>query len=161
MRLLILTICFSPLFLSFFLHFPFKQCICPDLLRLFSQFCPSSRYRRENARRRHNYLPFIIEILRILAKEGRLVPMVEKVCVITMYYFIITIPVKQHIFLFLLPWISEQFLFTSFIRGFLNLGSDECPTTTESWKQTASAAELGLLHKCTRFSAFFPQQELT
>ncbi|VDO57053.1 unnamed protein product [Haemonchus placei] len=36
-------------------------------------------YRRENARRRHNYLPFIVEILRILAKEGRLVPMVEKV----------------------------------------------------------------------------------
>ncbi|KAK6026121.1 ubiquitin carboxyl-terminal hydrolase, family 1 [Ostertagia ostertagi] len=35
-------------------------------------------YRRENARRRHNYLPFIVEILRILAKEGRLVPMVEK-----------------------------------------------------------------------------------
>ncbi|CAJ0604794.1 unnamed protein product [Cylicocyclus nassatus] len=35
-------------------------------------------YRRENARRRHNYLPFIVEMLRILAKEGRLVPLVEK-----------------------------------------------------------------------------------
>lgn len=46
---------------------------------LYERRSYASRYRRENARRRHNYLPFIVEILRILAKEGRLVPMVEKV----------------------------------------------------------------------------------
>uniref|UniRef100_A0A1I7TNT2 Ubiquitin carboxyl-terminal hydrolase n=1 Tax=Caenorhabditis tropicalis TaxID=1561998 RepID=A0A1I7TNT2_9PELO len=35
-------------------------------------------YRKENARRRHNYTPFIIQLLKILAKEGKLVPLVEK-----------------------------------------------------------------------------------
>uniref|UniRef100_A0A1I7X4A7 ubiquitinyl hydrolase 1 n=1 Tax=Heterorhabditis bacteriophora TaxID=37862 RepID=A0A1I7X4A7_HETBA len=35
-------------------------------------------YRVENVRRRHNYLPFIIELLKILAKEGKLVPLVEQ-----------------------------------------------------------------------------------
>uniref|UniRef100_A0A915CUU4 Ubiquitin carboxyl-terminal hydrolase n=1 Tax=Ditylenchus dipsaci TaxID=166011 RepID=A0A915CUU4_9BILA len=35
------------------------------------------RYKIENARRRHNYTPFIVELLKILAKEGRLVGMVE------------------------------------------------------------------------------------
>jgi len=34
--------------------------------------------RRENIRRRHNYMPFIVELLKILAKEGRLVPLVEE-----------------------------------------------------------------------------------
>src|SRR4051812_27785487 len=36
------------------------------------------RYRIENNRRRHNYTPFIVELLKILAREGKLVPMVEK-----------------------------------------------------------------------------------
>jgi len=36
------------------------------------------RYRKENARRRHNYIPFIVELLKILAKEGKLVPLVER-----------------------------------------------------------------------------------
>jgi len=36
------------------------------------------RYKIENARRRHNYTPFIVELLKILAKEGKLVPLVEK-----------------------------------------------------------------------------------
>jgi len=38
----------------------------------------SRRYRIENARRRHNYTPFIVELLKLLAKEGKLVPLVEK-----------------------------------------------------------------------------------
>jgi ubiquitin carboxyl-terminal hydrolase L5 len=36
------------------------------------------RYRKENVRRRHNYVPFIVELLKILAKEQKLVPLVEK-----------------------------------------------------------------------------------
>ena len=30
-------------------------------------------YRVENVRRRHNYLPFIVELLRVLAEQGKLV----------------------------------------------------------------------------------------
>ena len=33
----------------------------------------------ENVRRKHNYLPLIVEILKLLGKEGKLVPLVEKV----------------------------------------------------------------------------------
>ena len=33
----------------------------------------------ENIRRQHNYLPFIMELLKILAQEGKLVDLVEKV----------------------------------------------------------------------------------
>lgn len=36
------------------------------------------RYRIENIRRKHNYLPLIVEILKILAKEGKLMPLYEK-----------------------------------------------------------------------------------
>ncbi|KAI6191759.1 Ubiquitin carboxyl-terminal hydrolase [Aphelenchoides bicaudatus] len=35
-------------------------------------------YRTENTRRRHNYLPFIVELLKTLAKEGKLNPLVEQ-----------------------------------------------------------------------------------
>jgi len=34
--------------------------------------------RKENVRRRHNYVPFIVELLKILAKEQKLVPLVEQ-----------------------------------------------------------------------------------
>lgn len=37
-----------------------------------------ARYRIENIRRKHNYLPLIVEILKILAKEGKLLPLYEK-----------------------------------------------------------------------------------
>lgn len=36
------------------------------------------RYKIENIRRKHNYLPLIVEILKILAKEGKLIPLYEK-----------------------------------------------------------------------------------
>jgi len=35
------------------------------------------RYTVENNRRRHNYIPFIVELLKLMAKEGKLVPMVK------------------------------------------------------------------------------------
>lgn len=36
------------------------------------------KYQQEMARRRHNYLPFIIMLLRILAEEKKLLPLLEK-----------------------------------------------------------------------------------
>jgi ubiquitin carboxyl-terminal hydrolase L5 len=39
------------------------------------------RYKIENVRRRHNYIPFIVELLKILAREGKLVPLTEKAIV--------------------------------------------------------------------------------
>lgn len=36
------------------------------------------KYKIENIRRRHNYLPFIVELFKILAKEGQLVSLYEK-----------------------------------------------------------------------------------
>jgi len=36
------------------------------------------KYKQENLRRKHNYFPFIVEMLRILAKEGKLVPLIEE-----------------------------------------------------------------------------------
>lgn len=32
----------------------------------------------ENTRRRHNYTPFLVELVKILAKEDKLVPLVQK-----------------------------------------------------------------------------------
>lgn len=40
--------------------------------------CKRQRYKIENIRRRHNYLPFIMELLKILASEKKLVPLIEK-----------------------------------------------------------------------------------
>lgn len=36
------------------------------------------RYKIENVRRKHNYLPLIVEILKILASEKELIPLYEK-----------------------------------------------------------------------------------
>uniref|UniRef100_A0A0B7BRF3 Ubiquitin carboxyl-terminal hydrolase n=1 Tax=Arion vulgaris TaxID=1028688 RepID=A0A0B7BRF3_9EUPU len=36
------------------------------------------RYQIENLRRRHNYLPFIMELLKILAEDRQLLPLIEK-----------------------------------------------------------------------------------
>lgn len=36
------------------------------------------RYKIENIRRKHNYLPFIVELLKILAQQGQLTAFYEK-----------------------------------------------------------------------------------
>ncbi|XP_014216218.1 ubiquitin carboxyl-terminal hydrolase isozyme L5 [Copidosoma floridanum] len=38
----------------------------------------SKKYKIENIRRKHNYLPLIVELLKVLAKEGKLVPLYQK-----------------------------------------------------------------------------------
>ena len=38
----------------------------------------SKRYQIENVRRKHNYLPLIMELLKVLAKEGKLVSLYQK-----------------------------------------------------------------------------------
>lgn len=36
------------------------------------------RFQIENIRRKHNYLPFIVELLKMLAEQGQLLPIYEK-----------------------------------------------------------------------------------
>lgn len=42
------------------------------------------RYKMENVRRRHNYLPFIMELLKLLAKKGDLVDLAERAKTLTL-----------------------------------------------------------------------------
>jgi len=35
------------------------------------------RWKEENIRRRHNYVPFVVQLLRILASKGELMPLLE------------------------------------------------------------------------------------
>ncbi|KAK9500953.1 hypothetical protein O3M35_002110 [Rhynocoris fuscipes] len=43
-----------------------------------------NRYRQENIRRKHNYLPLIVELLKMCASEGQLLPLYEKAKAATM-----------------------------------------------------------------------------
>lgn len=49
-------------------------------LRMLIQYedVKMERYKQEMIRRRHNYLPFIIMLLKILAEEKKLMPLYEK-----------------------------------------------------------------------------------
>lgn len=44
-------------------------------------------FKAENIRRRHNYIPFIVELLKVLAKEGKLVPLVQEVFCVFVFLF--------------------------------------------------------------------------
>jgi ubiquitin carboxyl-terminal hydrolase L5 len=46
--------------------------------RIHEEELKQERYRVENIRRKHNYLPLIVEILKALGQEGKLVELVEK-----------------------------------------------------------------------------------
>jgi ubiquitin carboxyl-terminal hydrolase L5 len=57
---------------------PADSAALPDLeqqLRLEEQ--KRSRWKAENLRRKHNYLPFLINLLRELAKKGQLLPLLD------------------------------------------------------------------------------------
>lgn len=59
-----------------------NACDHAELERLQSlievEIAKSKRYQIENIRRKHNYLPLIMELLKILAKEGKLVSLYQK-----------------------------------------------------------------------------------
>lgn len=42
------------------------------------EIAKKKRYKVENIRRKHNYLPFIVELLKMLAEQGQLMPLYEK-----------------------------------------------------------------------------------
>lgn len=46
--------------------------------QLDDELANQERQRQENIRRRHNYIPFIMKVLRVLAKEGKMKPMIDK-----------------------------------------------------------------------------------
>ncbi|GMT32544.1 hypothetical protein PFISCL1PPCAC_23841, partial [Pristionchus fissidentatus] len=52
--------------------------ICDLQQAIADQEEKTKRHKTENARRRHNYIPLIVEILRTLAREDKLVPLVEQ-----------------------------------------------------------------------------------
>jgi ubiquitin carboxyl-terminal hydrolase L5 len=57
---------------------PADSAALPDLeqqLRFEEQ--KRSRWKAENLRRKHNYLPFLINLLRELAKKGQLLPLLD------------------------------------------------------------------------------------
>ena len=46
--------------------------------KLEDELANQERQRQENIRRRHNYIPFIMKLLKALAAEGKMQPMVER-----------------------------------------------------------------------------------
>ncbi|XP_063983046.1 ubiquitin carboxyl-terminal hydrolase isozyme L5 [Diachasmimorpha longicaudata] len=62
-----------------------KKSKCTDLVEIArlqslieGENSKSQRYKIENIRRKHNYLPLIMELLKVLATEGKLVPLYQK-----------------------------------------------------------------------------------
>jgi len=47
-------------------------------MQIEDEISKRKRYRIENIRRKHNYLPLIVELLRILGEKGQLMPLYEK-----------------------------------------------------------------------------------
>lgn len=54
----------------------------PEVARLRmlieDEVAKKKRYKVENIRRKHNYLPLIVELLKMLAEQGKLLPIYEK-----------------------------------------------------------------------------------
>ncbi|XP_022322175.2 ubiquitin carboxyl-terminal hydrolase isozyme L5-like [Crassostrea virginica] len=48
------------------------------MVKIQEEDAKMKRYKVENIRRKHNYLPFIMELLKILAEQKQLLPLVEK-----------------------------------------------------------------------------------
>ncbi|XP_056011366.1 ubiquitin carboxyl-terminal hydrolase isozyme L5-like [Ostrea edulis] len=48
------------------------------MMKIQDEDSKMKRYKMENIRRKHNYLPFIMELLKILAEQKQLLPLVEK-----------------------------------------------------------------------------------
>lgn len=47
-------------------------------LLIDDELAKKKRYKIENIRRKHNYLPLIVELLKMLAEQGQLLPIYEK-----------------------------------------------------------------------------------
>jgi len=51
--------------------------ICRLQTLIADEEAKAARFHAENIRRKHNYIPFIVELLKILAEEGKLVPLIK------------------------------------------------------------------------------------
>ena len=52
--------------------------LCSTQERLQREEQRFQKWHNDNIRRRHNFIPFVFNLLRIMAEEGRLQPLIEK-----------------------------------------------------------------------------------